>query len=960
MAGAGFGAAFRQLRGLFGNGSVVGLGDGQLLARYADSKDEAAFGALVARHGPMVLATCRAVLKNEHDVEDAFQATFLVLARKAHSVRGGEALGGWLHRVARRASVQAGVEAKRRRLKEAEASARRIPNRAEPDPELAALLHEEIDRLPESRRLPVVLCDLEGLTSEQAARHLRWTEPTVRHRLADARKRLKVRLTRRGVMAPTIGALVTSSASAAVPPLLARMTLSAATGGTASAGATLLAHIVLRGMLMTQIKIATTAALAALALASAGLIAAGAGRPEDPKPAMKPKPEPRAALVAREEPVARKPIETVEVKGRVVAPDGKPVVGAVVRAEYYSSGEAQVSPSVASRTDGRFTLRLPKPSEAEQRGFLAIYPRLLATAPGFGVGWTDRALRADRPDEQVIALVGDGPPIEGRVVDLEGRPVGGANLEVARIYFEAKNDFADWVAKARKGAAGTNLWPGLESLNVGLERLVPIAARTDADGRFKLAGIGRDRVAELIVSGPGVASTEVHAMSRDEPEIRLASRAGFTLPPILIHGPRLQIALAPSKRVAGVVRDQDSGEPIAGLKIEAGVFEERSVFRVPGVEATTDARGRYRLDGLPKASSYRLFFSTPPGLPYSRGTMKAPAGSPGLEPVAFDFALRKGLFARGTVTDKVTGRPIRGTVVYLPFSDNAQVGEFPGLTPLFDMQFTRIGEDGRYEIVALPGHGLLAVMDSESRYRAGTGLEAIKGYDADMHGFTTMPPIPANGYNAFAETNFDPKAGSPTVDLQVDSGRPATVQVVDPEGRPLGGTRVRGLGAQGWPITEDRPSSSFEVLSLDPSQARRVVVAHEGRKLVGSAVLRGDEPGPVTIRLQPWGVVTGRIVDDEVRPRKNLILGNANDRRSAAKSEDRGDLPVGLAGGSGEPVGNDGRFRVEGLVPGLKYGGYAVESAMVLGDVFRDVTVAPGETKDLGDLKVQPFKPRGN
>ena len=92
-----------------------------------------AFEALVARHGPMVLATCRAVLKNEHDVEDAFQATFLILARKAGSIRGGDALGGWLHRVAYRASVEASVEAKKRRRKEAEAAAM-APRSVHPGP----------------------------------------------------------------------------------------------------------------------------------------------------------------------------------------------------------------------------------------------------------------------------------------------------------------------------------------------------------------------------------------------------------------------------------------------------------------------------------------------------------------------------------------------------------------------------------------------------------------------------------------------------------------------------------------------------------------------------------------------------------------------------------------------------------------------------------------------------------
>ena len=958
MAGAGFGAAFRQLRGLFGAGSVVGLGDGQLLARYADSKDEAAFGALVARHGPMVLATCRAVLKNEHDVEDAFQATFLVLARKAHSVRGGDALGGWLHRVARRASVQAGSEAKRRRLKEAEASARRISNRAEPDPELAALLHEEIDRLPESRRLPVVLCDLEGLTSEQAARHLRWTEPTVRHRLADARKRLKVRLTRRGVMAPTIGALVTSSASAAVPPSLARITLAAATGGTASAGATLLTHIVLRGMLMTQIKIATTAALAALALASAGLIAAGAGRPEDPKPAMKPKPEAKAEVV-QEAPIVRKPAEMIEVRGRVVTPDGKPIAGATVRGAYHLDGQAGTATGPSSGADGRFAIRLPRSSGPDPLVNYDRYPRLLATAPGFGIGWVERALRADRPDEQVVTLVEEGPPIEGRIVDLEGRPAAGARVEVARIFFEPGNDLAGWIARARDGTV-MNLWDGLEGLNVGVDRIIPMAAKAGADGRFKLAGIGRDRVAELIVSGPGIATTRANVLVRDEPEIRSTDRRFMKPIPFLVQAPRFQLALAPSRRVEGVARDKDTGKPIAGLAIKAGVFDDP--FRSPaeGVEARTDAEGRYRLDGLPVASAYRLFPSPRPGLPYTDGTFQVPAESPPPGPVAFDFALKRGIVVRGKVTDKVTGEPVKGNVFYFALADNPHVGEFPGFSQAIGMQYAHIQEGGRYEIIALPGPGLLAVINFENRHRSATGLEAIRGYDADMRGFNTaIAPIPARGYNVFVATDLDPKSASATVDLPLDPGRSVTIQVVDPEGRPLGGNKVKGLGDLAGPMGVVQESAGFEVHALDPSEPRRVSILHEGRKLVGAVDLKGDEPGPVTVRLEPWGTVAGRVVDDEGRPRKNLILRSPRDSPKSSRPDERGELPSDNPGGA-IPIGGDGRFRVEGLIPGAKYTGYAQENGRPAGYLFHDVVVAPGATKDLGDLKVQPDRPRGN
>ena len=224
----------------------------------------------MARHGPMVLATCRAVLKGEHDVEDAFQTTFLVLAKKAQSIRGGDTLGGWLHRVAYRAAVEVKAEAKKRRLREAEARAMAVSGASCPGHEtghdLRPVLHEEIDRLPESQRLPVVLCDLEGLTYDQAADQLRCTVPTLRCRLAKARQRLKGRLTRRGFAGPALGAaLAAKGASASVPPVLIRSTVLVATGGPASSGVVLLTQVLLRKMLMTQIKFGTTAALAAVA-----------------------------------------------------------------------------------------------------------------------------------------------------------------------------------------------------------------------------------------------------------------------------------------------------------------------------------------------------------------------------------------------------------------------------------------------------------------------------------------------------------------------------------------------------------------------------------------------------------------------------------------------------------------------------------------------------------------------
>jgi len=948
--------AFRHLRDLFGAGSVVGLGDGQLLSRYSGLKDEVAFEALVARHGPMVLATCQAILKNEHDVEDAFQATFLVLARKAGSIREGDALGGWLHRVAYRASVQASVEAKKRRRKEAEAAAMARSDMSHPgrgsDHDQGSILHEEIDRLPEAQRLPVVLCDLEGLSYEQAAEQLRWTVPKLRCRLSKARQRLKGRLTRRGAAVPAVGApLVAKGAATAVPAALSRSTVLAATGGPVSTGAAILSCTLLRGMLTNQIKLATTAALTAIGLASAGWIAADAGRPEGPKPAMKPK----AEAAAREVPVAEKPQETVEVKGRVVAPDGKPVAGAAVGEAY-----AAHSPKATSGPDGRFTIRLPREDGAQPDRGGNLYPLFVASAPGHGVGWTERALSPDRPDELEIRLTEEGPPIEGRVVDLEGRPVAGARVQAVRIWFDENGDLAGWIARARNGAAG-NLWQGLEQLSLEpvsspagrapAEPLVSISATTGDDGRFTLTGIGRDRIADLIVSGPGIATTLVHAFSRPEAEIRTVDRGMMRREPFIVRAPKFELALPPSKRVEGVVRDKDSGAPIAGLEIRAAVFDQSSLIPAQGVENTTGADGRYRLDGLPRAAAYRLFLRPAKGMPYLNGTLRAPADSPGMEPVAFDFNLKRGIFVRGTVTDKVTVRPICGSAEYHVFDDNSNLQDYPGLS----QNYTPFDEHGRYEVVALPGRGLLAIRDELDRYRPASGYEKIAGYDAKKQFFHTRPYfMTASGHAIIAEIDVDPRSGSTMLDLQADPGRSVQVAVIGPDGAPLGNTKVKGQ--QELFQSSPRPQSSprFAVYALDPSTARRVIVLHEARKLIGTTLLKGVEAGPITIQLQPWGSVAGRIVDDEGRARKGMFIGSPGG--SENEHPETHDILPGSDWNQGIRVGDDGRFLVEALVPGLKYDATSRAGFEAFGDLFVDVTVASGEAKDLGDLKVQPPK----
>ena len=202
MARGSYGAAVRSVRTLFRLGAAGGLTDRQLLERFLSRHDgcEEAFEVLVARHGPMVLSVCRHVVGNPHDADDAFQATFVVLVRRAGSIRNLDALGSWLHGVALRVAFRVKAEAARRRAREERCEPRGLGVVGPGDQdELRRSLHEEIERLPAKYRNPIVLCDLEGQTHAEAAEHLCWPIGTVSGRLSRGRELLRSRIVRRGV-----------------------------------------------------------------------------------------------------------------------------------------------------------------------------------------------------------------------------------------------------------------------------------------------------------------------------------------------------------------------------------------------------------------------------------------------------------------------------------------------------------------------------------------------------------------------------------------------------------------------------------------------------------------------------------------------------------------------------------------------------------------------------------------
>jgi RNA polymerase sigma factor (sigma-70 family) len=288
-----------HIRQLLGGGAAAARPDRELVERFAQSRDEQAFEALVRRHGPMVFRVCRRVLGRAHEAEDAFQATFLVLARKAASLRDRASVGSWLYGVASRVALKArgagrpaGPAAQRRVAKSAASPLEELTLG-----EARAALDEELARLPEKLRGPLVLCCLGGRARDEAAQELGLPLSTLKSRLEQAREQLRRRLVRRGLDLPAVlsAAFLTGEATAVVPAALIRATARCAAlfesgfpgaEAPATAGALALAKGALNVMPTGKLIALSAAALLALALAAgvAAIRLPAAGPPPPPPP----------------------------------------------------------------------------------------------------------------------------------------------------------------------------------------------------------------------------------------------------------------------------------------------------------------------------------------------------------------------------------------------------------------------------------------------------------------------------------------------------------------------------------------------------------------------------------------------------------------------------------------------------------------------------------------------------
>jgi RNA polymerase sigma factor (sigma-70 family) len=899
--------------------------DEQLLHAFTARREESAFAVLVHRHGPMVMGVCRRVLGHQQDAEDAFQATFLVLARNAAALRKKTALASWLQGTAYRTALKAKQSAARRRKHEGHA-----PSRSPADPagellwrEVRTLLDEEIARLPEIYRSVFILCCLESVSQAEAARRLGVKEGTVSSRLTVARKRLSQRLARRGVELTALlaaSALTTETASA-LPAVLLANTI----GGVVSPAVAALADGGSSILTIGKIKLTAALMLAASVLTGAGLWVCHS--PPTPNAA----PPQSAAKENAEKPKPRTPPEekkkpTVEIQGQVLNPEGKPFAGAKI---YYcllildrrmtDNGRARHNAQAISAADGRFRFQMPQSDlDKMEQDTPWDQATVIAVAPGYGPAWENFTTPGEAARLK-LRLVKDDVPINARILDLEGRPIPGVTVR----------------ARAIDGPLSGRL--DLEDL-----ALPHMETTTDARGRFRLTGIGREREAELSLRGPTIAAKERDVIVRTriaKPSYVPINKDRPELGKLSYYGATSDIVAAPTKPIIGTVRDKDTDKPLPGVTIRSQLMMGNGTLLRDFLQTTSDQEGRYRLVGMPKGKGNEIMAVAPAGQPYFL-SLKEVGDTLGLDAVRVDFALKRGVWVRGRVTDKVTGKPVRARLRYGAFLDNPHLRGVPG----YDGSATTVTrDDGSFTVLALPGRGLLAVTAEEDRFLLSVGADQIPAADktsTNVEFIQTHPLFMSAEHHAFVPINPGEDGKAAACDVQLDPGKTIQGTILDPDGKPLDGAKVMDLKLM-WSKPQPLPGSHFTATVLDPRNPRQIFFYHQGRQLGAAILVRGDEKKPLTVRLQPCGVVTGRILDAKGQACPEWASYGQSENANMNNTTGRW-WQLYVSGRTNK----EGRFRIEGLIPGVKYN-------IVVGNTGHSVSLKAGETKDLGDSKVE-------
>jgi RNA polymerase sigma factor (sigma-70 family) len=985
MGRSDIGSVLQYIRGAAEAEKLGGLPDRELLQRFVERHEEAAFAVLMQRHGPMVLGVCRRVLRQTQDAEDAFQATFLLLARGAGAIRNPDSVGGWLHGVALRAASKLRSKIARRppaTVAEGQTSA----GSAASDPideatwkELRVVLDEELDQLPTELRVPLVLCYLEGRTQDEGARQLGWTRRVFRRRLEKGRARLARGLARRGVaLSAALFAVMLSqeaqamTAAMCAPVLRATVALAGERASGVSAAAWRLAETLVPSQVVSKGKLLLVLFLVVnMAAVAAGLVAISpAQRKPQTDPITKAQPKREAEMPAGVELLGA----TAVLRGCVQDASGQVVPHArlaVLAQRPYSPGEHGLRQDMLVQgeadIDGRFQLVVPAdfPTWYAERRVVVV-----ASATGHAPATLAVPLRTGQPN---LALnLSPDRPLRGLLTDRAGKPVAGVQLKVVRL----GSALREIVQGSEEGQAGAraSLRPG------DTADFWPAPATTNAQGIFEFPSLGTVRNVWLQIHDDRFAVSTFPAEYSDGRPI---------------DGGRYGVGVVPGQVLEGIVTAADTGRPIPHAILtavnpnewtEAPRYELHTVAReVPRTarglptslywtpwlhtvaqEATSrapcrefdgqaDAEGRFRLR---VSSGYfiRLEAHAPPGSPYMALSRVIDRRDDN-EQQRLNFALPRGVLLTAHVHDAASGRPGVGAVgYYVPDRDNPQVGR----EVLHGCDAHAVsGPDGILRLAVPSGHGRLCVHAPDGKFLAVP--YRVQGEAAGRVSYA----------HGIVDLDLPVDAGEAKADVPLREGVSITGKLIGPDGRPVAAA-VLVSAAHVHPLNPAtaRPlqcvGGEFVLPGCDLGRTYRVLFLDAERRLGAVAdLIAGSRETPTVVRLQPCGEATVRFADPDGRQLANLTVTPFVLLEPDVASDDSAALarratearphemawadPLAYRHCLGPHTEADGRITLTGLVPGARYGltqWDGVRSSCVAGPF----TIRPGETLRLPDV----------
>jgi RNA polymerase sigma factor (sigma-70 family) len=627
MATSRTGSTLRQIRTLFSLGRVGDRADGELLDWFEThhAEAEAAFEELVARHGAMVQDVCRRVLRDRNDVDDAFQATFLVLVRRAGSIRNRDALGGWLHRVALRVALRVKSEAAVRREVEQQAVATGTTDLIVDNIEQADLrtaMHEELDRIPASYRAAIVACHLEGLTHEEAANQLRWPVGTVRSRLARGRDRLRDRLARRG-LSPAVVLPALARRPELVPTALQKLAAQSmcsyvaghSLAGTVSAPVAALSERVIRAMNLRMLKI--------VAVVAVTIGAVGGTLPLLTMAVLR---HAKATAVQTQRGKSDRP---GSIAGVVRDHEGRPVEGATIVAGEFSSRNNRVVGTTGP--DGRFAIQ---PERTEKLNYVLAYKEGLAPASRLRVDTGKKT-----PAGDVVLVLQRAELFVGTVRDRDGRPIVHAGVRIEYMRGPGPKEDKD-------GRYDNN--PILANVvqNTPLEWM--FSTMTDNQGDFQFPAVPAPQKVVLRVRAEGMADLSTEVPGNYE--------AGFITGTVAKPA---HLKMEPEARVTGRVVTKLPRVSVAGLKIGLqSTHGSVSFWR----DTHTDAEGRFEMGRLPEGGGNIFPLEHPSDGPWTYRAIDNLTLHPG-KTAQVTIELIEGCLVEGKVADALTGDPVVGVSV---------------------------------------------------------------------------------------------------------------------------------------------------------------------------------------------------------------------------------------------------------------------------------------------------------